>query len=310
MKHTILKYAAAAALLAISIPAFSQDESIERMDEDGVVYLSPLFEYPSAPEELGSMEEKCAWIVDNFWNQMDFKSTAPVDQAKLNHAFGVYTVGCQYAPKVKAEASVDKLIKTLQKNPTLLVQFVKAAEENLYGPRADVWIDELYIKFLQGAVSNKKVSKARKARYEAQLKQLQASLVGKTPAEFDFVRPNGDTAQYFAMSTPTIIFFGDPDCDECRQSRLRMESNVAFSRAVTDGKINVLFIIPDAEDGWQKEASSFPRGWILGASDRVSDIYDIRQTPDVYLIGGDGKIVAKHLSPLAAMQQAMSLLPQ
>lgn len=310
MKHIFIKFAAVSAALLCAAAMSAQDPQPERMEEDGVVYLAPLFEYPTAPEELGSMEEKCGWIVDNFWTPMDFKSQTPVDQAKLNHAFGVYTIGCQYAPKVKAEASADRLLKNLQKNPTLLVQFVKAAEENLYGPRADVWIDELYIKFLNAAVSNKKISKARKAKYEAQIKQLQNTVVGHTPATFDFERPNGDPAQYFAMSTPTIIMFGDPDCDDCRQSRLRMESNVAFSRAVTDGKINVLFIIPDPEDGWQKMASGFPKGWILGASDQVSDIYDIRQTPDVYLIGGDGKIVAKHLSPLAAMQQALSLIQQ
>lgn len=309
IKHTI-KYAAIAVLSAFSTPLMAQEDGSDMMEQDGTVYLAPLFEYPSAPEELGSMEDKCSWIVDNFWNLMDFKSTAPVDQAKLNHAFSVYAVGCQYAPKVKVEASADKLIKTLQKNPTLLVQFVKAAEENLYGPRADVWIDELYIKFLQGAISNKKISKARKARYESQLKQLQGTLVGATPPEFDFVRTNGDPAQYFAMSTPTILFFGDPDCDECRQGRLRMESNVAFSKAVTDGKINVLFIIPDAEDGWQKDVAGFPKGWVAGASDTVSDSYDLRQTPEVYLIGSDGKIVGKHLSPMGAMQQALSLIPQ
>lgn len=310
MKHMTFKYAAAAALLALSAPVLAQDQKPDMIEQDGIVYLSPLFEYPTAPEELGSMEEKCTWIVENFWNPMDFKSTTPVDQAKLNHAFGVYRVGCQFAPKAKVDASVDKLMKTLQKNPVLLLQFVKAAEENLYGPRADVWIDEVYIKFLQGAIANKKVSKARKAKYESQLKQLQGTLVSGTPPTFDFVRPNGDPAQYFPMSTPTIIIFGDPDCDECRQSRLRMESNVAFSRAVADGKINVLFIIPDADDGWQKDVAGFPKGWVAGASDNVSDIYDIRMTPETYLIGPDGKIIAKHISPLGAMQQSMSLIAQ
>lgn len=308
MKLTLLKYGVLASFSLACAHAYAQNDSVQSAEQDGVIYLAPLFEYPSAPEELGSMEEKCAWLTDNFWNQMDFKSTTPVDQAKLNHAFGVYAIACQYAPKVKAEASADKLIKTLQKNPTLLVQFVKAAEENLYGPRTDIWIDELYIKFLQGLVSNKKVQKARKIRYESQLKQLQGSLVGATAPSFDFVRANGDNAKYFPMSTPTIIVFGDPDCDDCRQSRLRMESNVAFSRAVTDGKINVLFIIPDAGEGWEKEISGYPKGWDVGASDNASDIYDLRLVPDVYLIGSDGKIVSKHISPLAAMQSALSII--
>lgn len=310
MKTTFLKYAAIAAMSLSATVAFAQDAESGMLEQDGVVYLEPLFEYPSAPEDITGMTEKCDWLVDNFWNQLDVKNPNPVDQAKLNHAFGVYTIGCQYASKEKAEASADRLIKSLQKNPTLLLQMVKAAEENLYGPRADVWIDELYIKFLQGAIANKKITKTRKVRFENQLKQLQASLVGAKAPTFDFTRANGDKAQYFPMSTPTIIFFGDPECDDCRQGRLKMQSNVAFSRAVTDGKVNVLFIIPDAEDGWEKDTAGLPKGWEAGASDNASDIYDMRATPEVYVIGADGTIEAKHLSSIEAMNLALSLIAQ
>lgn len=302
-----LHHIIAATLLIAPAALFAQDQP-ESMEQDGVVYLAPLFEYPSAPEELESMEAKCTWLAENFWNQMDLKSKDPVDQAKLNHAFGVYVTACQYAPKVNAEQSVDKLLKALQKNPTLLLQFTKAAEENIYGPRADVWIDELYVKFLKAAVATKKIPEARKARWNSQLRQLQGTLVGEKAPGFGFVRADGDKAEYFPMSTPTIIIFGDPECDDCRQGRLRMEANVSFAKAVTDGKINVLFIIPDADEGWQKQISGFPKAWTIGASDSVSDIYDIRVMPDIYVIDSDGKIAEKHINHLGAMNKALSLV--
>lgn len=286
------------------------NQAATEVTEDGPIYLTPLFEYPSAPEEITDFNDKCGWLVDNFWNQLDVKTTTPVDQIKLNDAFGVYAVACQYAPKEKAEASADKLLKSLQKNPTLLVQMVKAAEEKLYGPRADMWIDELYVKFLRSAVANKKIPKTRKARMEAQLKQLEGSMIGGDPANFDFTRANGEPAKYFPMSTPTVIIFGDPDCDDCRQGRLRMESNVAFSRAVTDGKINVLYIIPDAESGWEKKVADFPRNWATGASDTVAELYDMRSTPEIYFIGSDGKIAGKNLTVPQAITQALSSISQ
>lgn len=298
------------AVIASSSLTYAQDptdasQPATGVSEDGTIYLAPLFEYPSAPEEITDFSEKCGWLVDNFWNQLDVKSNQPIDQARLNDAFGVYTVACQYAPKQKAEASADKLLKSLQKNPTLLMQMIKAAEEKLYGPRADIWIDELYVKFLQAGVDNKKIPKARKARLESQLKQLSGSIIGGTPATFDFTRANGEQARYFPMATPTIIIFGDPDCDDCRQSRLRMEVNVAFSRAVADGKINVLYIIPDAESGWEKKVSEYPRNWTVGASDTVAELYDMRATPEIYLVGSDGKIAGKNLSAQQAMSQAL-----
>lgn len=298
-----------AALIVGSSVAFAQEanDSTALLDS-GVMYIEPLFEYPIAPEEISEFTEKCNWLAENFWNPLDLKAKETVDQAKLNHAFKVYATPLQYAEKERVTAAVDRLMKNMQKNPMILYQFTKAAEENIYGPRAEVWIDELYVRILRAALANKKFPKSKRARYELQLKQLEGSLVGNAPAKFDFVRPNGDPAQFFPMSTPTIIIFGDPDCNDCRMGKLRMQANVAFSKAVTDGKINVLFIIPDADEGWQAKVSDFPKNWSVGASDTVADIYDIREIPEVYVIGPDGKVANKHISIMNAMSSALSFI--
>lgn len=281
----------------------------DRQIDYGVTYLEPLFEYPVAPEELSDFTAKCDWLAENFWTPLDVKSQEAVDQVKLNHAFGVYaTTAAQYAQKEKVNAALDHLLKNIQKNPVLLFQFTRAAEETIYGPRAEVWIDELYVKILKTALASKKFPKTRRLRYEEQLKQLENTLVGGAPAMFEFKRADGDPGRYFPMSTPTIIIFGDPGCDDCRMAKLRMEANVAFSKAVTDGKLNVLYIIPDPEPGWEKEVADYPRAWTTGASDTVSGIYDLRETPDIYLVGGDGKIVGKHLPTMDAIKQAVALV--
>lgn len=276
--------------------------------ESGIMYVDPLFEYPVAPEELSEFSDKCNWLVDNFWNPLDLKAKDAVDQAKLNHAFKVYATTCQYADRDKVTVAVDKLMKNLQKNPILLFQMTKAAEETIYGPRAEFWIDELYAKILSSALASKKFPNSKRTRYELQLKQLENSMVGRNPARFEFERANGEPAQYFPMATPTIIIFGDPDCDECRMGKLKMQSNVEFSKAVNDGKINVLFIIPDPEEGWQGQVADFPKNWSVGASDNVADIYDIREVPEVYVIDSEGIVANKHINVIKAMSTALSLI--
>lgn len=298
-----------AALLGCSASAISQEAADSTaLIETGVMYLDPLFEYPVAPEDISGFTEKCNWLAENFWNPLDIKSKDAVDQARLNHAFQVYASTVQYADKDRVTAAVDRLMKSLQKNPMLLYQMTKAAEENIYGPRAEFWIDELYARILRSALANKKFPTSKRMRYENQLRQLDATMIGSEPARFDFVRANGDAARFFAMATPTVIIFGDPDCDQCRIGKLRMQSNVAFSKAVSDGRINVLFIIPDADEGWQNKVADFPSNWIVGASDTVSDIYDLRDTPEVYVIGADGKMANKHIGILEAMNMALYLL--
>ena len=104
---------------------------------------------------------------------MDFKNQGALNQAAVNDAVKVYSFPMQWADKVEVDKSLDKLLAQLQKNPTLLVQFTKAAEEALYGPRANMWIDEVYLKFLSTAMKNKKISKARKERYSRHIEQLE-----------------------------------------------------------------------------------------------------------------------------------------
>ncbi|MDE6561918.1 MAG: DUF5106 domain-containing protein [Muribaculaceae bacterium] len=298
-----------AALLGSASASYAQvDNDSTSLIEPGVMYVDPLFEYPIAPEELTSFTDKCDWLAENFWNPLDLKNKDAVDQNKLNHAFKVYATTCQYANKDKVTGAIDKLMKNMQKNPTLLFQITKAAEETVYGPRAEFWIDELYAHILRSALASKKFPNGKRAKYEQQLKQLDNSMIGKTPARFDFVRANGEPAQYFPMATPTIIIFGDPECDECRMGKLRMQSNVDFSKAVAAGKINILFIIPDAESDWQEKIADFPKNWTVGASDTVADIYDIREVPEIYVIDSEGKVVNKHIGVVNAMSAALSLI--
>lgn len=308
MKHIKLWLLTAALISGASVSYSQVTNDSTALNEPGILYVEPLFEYPIAPEELSNFTDKCDWLAENFWNPLDLKAKDAVDQNKLNDAFKVYATTCQYATKDKVTAAIDKLMKGLQKNPVLLFQMTKAAEENVYGPRAEFWIDELYAHILRSALANKKFPNGKRAKYELQLKQLDNSMIGKTPARFDFVRANGEQAQYFPMATPTIIIFGDPDCDECRMGKLRMQSNVEFSKAVTAGKINVLFIIPDPESGWQDKVADFPKNWSVGASDTVADIYDIREVPEIYVIESEGKVVNKHVGVVSAMTTALSLI--
>lgn len=307
MRKSIITIASALAVTC-SLQAQTQAPADSAEFDQGILYIDPLFEYPSAPESIEQFNEKCNWLVENFWKPMDVNPKATVDQTKLSDAFKVYATACQYADKARTVQSVEKLFKSIQKNPSLLFQMTKAAEETIYGPRAEVWIDELYVEILRNALSQKKFPAQRRARYEQQLKQLENSLLGGSPGTFNFVRPNGSPASYFPMSTPTLIFFGDPDCDDCRLAKLRLQSNVAFNKAITDGKVNVLYIIPDADEGWEKEVSDYPQTWAVGASDSVSEVMDIREIPDVYVIDGEGKIVAKHINLTDAMSTTLSLI--
>lgn len=268
------------------------------------ITIEPLFEYPTAPEDLTNLTDKSNYLIDHFWDTLDFKSEKALDQNALNDAFRVYSVPMQWASKDNVMKSTDKILAACAKNPTLLLQFTKAAEEVLYGPRAQMWIDEIYVKYLDALVRNKKISESRKLRYERQLNQLTSSAADAVAPSFMFTDTEGKEQTYKPNGVVTVIEFGNPDCDDCRHTKLKMDTDVSFSSVVEKGLINVLFIVPDADDDWKEKIGTLPKGWKGGASEEVSDIYDIRLTPTLYVIGKSGKIIAKNIPVATAMELA------
>lgn len=272
--------------------------------EENIIYIEPLFEYPVAPEDIQNLDGKSDWLMDHFWDNFDFKKKSAVDQNALNDAFRVYALPMRWASKAKVEESTDKLLASVSKNPVLLLQFTKAAEENLYGPRADVLIDEIYLKYLNAITANKKIPESRRLRYGRQKTMLENTLVGSIPPVFTFESPVGNQEK-FRPGLLTVIEFGDPGCDDCRMAKLKMDTDVKFTDMVEKGLVNVMFIIPDPEEGWQTQLAGYPRTWHVGASDTISDQYDIRTTPTFYVVGTDGKIIVKTGSVEEAMSRAL-----
>lgn len=290
--------------LLFSIFLFSFDE----IRSQEIIEIEPLFEYPVAPDELPTLSEKSDYLVAHFWDGFDFKNKEAVNQMALNDAFRVYTSPLRYANLNVANQGVDKLIEKISGNPTLLLQFTKAAEEALYGPRADFWIDEIYLKFLDAIIKNKKVPENRKNRLQQQARVLRASKVGSTAPSFSFENKKGEESKYFPMTTPTVIIFSDPENTDWRLLRLRLETNMLLSQAVDKGKINILFIIPTETDNWQESVSNYSDKWVLGKGKDILNSIDLRAMPSAYVIGSDGNLLMKNVSVESAVNVALSLL--
>lgn len=271
-----------------------------------VIEIKPLFEYPVAPANLESLEDKCNYLMKNFWNDFDFKIKQPLDQHALNEAFSVYVTPMQYADKKEVDQSIDKLLNKISGNPILSFQFTIAAEENLYGPRADYWNEEIYLKFVDALVKNKKVKDSRKTKYLNQANALRHSNVGNSAPSFQFLDKNGNVKNYFPMSTPTLLIFGDPEDTDWRLSRLKLDSNFVLEEAINKGKVNILYIIPEGKNNWQQAISNYSSKWTVGSSSDISDKYDTRVNPSIYIIGSDGKIQNK----LAKIEPAIEIILQ
>lgn len=299
MKSYIISHIIFLVTFVISIPAAAQDADTTRVD-DKITVLPPLFEYPVAPEEISDWQKRSDWLVEHFWDNFDFKQKA-VGQIQLYHAMRTYVVPMRFAAASTVMKSVDHLVGKLKKNPGLMLQFTMAAEKAIYDPlTADAIVDEVYLPFLRAVVAQKKLPEIRKVKYRHQLGALDGCLVGDRMKSFDYIDRSGTRTRFNPEAKFTLIEFGDPDCSECQVQRIKLESDNLLQQAAREGRLNIMFIIPDVdpEEGndWKEMVNSYPHYWSVGAGSSLEETLDLRITPVMYLIGPDRNIVSKNIT--------------
>lgn len=253
------------------------------------------FPYPTIPEDLVSLTDRSNFFIENFWNHCNFKS-AFSSRARMNGAFNDYITFMPYADADVVHASIDKLIKNVSKNPKHLLALAEMAEASLYSDSASIVCDECYLPFAQAVAANKKISNAEKARFEYQAKALSGSQVGMTAPDFTYVTPDGGSGKLSDMPAGAyvLLFFNDPDCDECELARVRLAADFNLNDLIDRNLIKVVSIFPGTPDEeWIAKTGTYNKKWVVGAAPEVDELYDMRNPPVIYYLNGNHQILSK-----------------
>lgn len=268
------------------------DTSMDSMAlaEEHIVVIPPLFEYIEAPDNLPDLQSRTDYLMDHFWDPFDFKNSKVVDQNALNHAFGVYVQTMPYASEKHVKESVKKLISKIKNNPGLSYQFTRAAEENLYGPRAEIWGDEIYISFLQNLMDNKKIDESKKKKYAGHLALLQRSAVGAAFPKINLYNNHNTATSIQQGKGITLVEFTTPFNEDFRYANLKLDISSVVNDMIDDGTLNVdvIFLNSEMPDG------ELPDKWNTFYSDNAADVVDLRFYPSFYILDSNNVIIAKN----------------
>lgn len=297
---------------------YAQDTGVpDTSEEDKTIVLPTLFDYPVAPEDL-DWTARSEWLGTHFWDSFDFKKTS-VGQQQLNHAFNTWIVPLSYSDANVAYKAVDDVIKKLDKNPTLLIQFTKAAEYGLYAPAtAPVWMDGIFLKFLDAVEKNKKVPQTYKTRYGHERKLLNNTQVGAPATPFMYTSREGRKEKFAPRGKFSLVEFGDPECPDCQMTRISLKNNADVNRYKDAGYLDIYFFITDADENdlsWTEEVMDYPDSWIVGASEDAEDNLDIRLVPSLFLYDSEGNLVMKNVrlsdvyAKLAELIEPLMVIP-
>ena len=240
-----------------------------------------LFVYPVPPDTMSLFQPRVDYIVLRFWDRCNFE-TARLHPEKFNRAFGDWMDIIPHATADTVHAAVDALLKRFEKNGPVTLDLATMAENWLYADTAAYFSTEIYLPFAKAAASNKKISKAERARFAHQAKVMESSMVGATVPVVPVVYADGHTGTLGDIKGKSIVlFFNDPDCMDCTMARIRLSTDPNTKSLIERGELSVVSIYPgETEDeGWTKAKDNAVDGWITVAMPDVYDYFDLREPP-------------------------------
>ena len=261
------------------------------------VQAQELFVYPTPPDSMQTLQQRSDYFISRFWDRCNFGS-AMANPVKFNKSFGDWLSLMPHASADTVHAAVNKLLKRFEKQGPETLALVNMAENWMWSDTASMHSEELYTPFVRAAVANKKISKAEKARYQAQLKILESSAVGATVPDFTFIRPDGTTGRLSdaAEGASVLIFVNDPDCDDCRMARVRLSADVNTRDLIDKGRLTLISLLPDEPNAeWREAAAAYPENWVVGAMEDADTLFDLRYPPVFIYLDSDHKVLAKGL---------------
>ena len=256
-----------------------------------------LFPYPTVPEGIETLNERANYAVSHFWDKFPFNRPI-ADEELLGQAMYDYIMFLSLADDQPAFDSVDKLLESLSKDPQKLLTFGYIAQDLCYVPSAPFLSDELYLRFADAVAGNKKIKSADKSSFASHITTIRQTRPGDKAPNLRFVKPDGSKTQlddYYGKYI--ILFFNDPACSDCNLARVRLSADININEHIKNEELLIISVYPYApDDTWRKAAERYNPAWLVVASDKADEIYDLRNTPSIYYLNPSHKILSKEMT--------------
>lgn len=255
------------------------------------------FPYPTVPDSKNLLSERCNYLVYKFWEQCPIKQSFS-SMTRLNQAFGDWISFMPYATNDTINLAIDNYLASVAKQaPDQMLSVGKMAEGWLYSDTAQYTGDDIYLRFAKAMINGKKVPKAEKARFDAQVKMIESSSVGHQVPSLPLTTPHGETIMLGDVQGQTILLFiNDPDCFDCKLAKTRLSADMNTNKAIEAGLLKIVSIYPgEPTDEWRAEAAKYPATWTVGANGDIDLYFNVSDLPKLYVLNDQHVVLAKNL---------------
>lgn len=265
---------------------------------------TPELPLPQVPATLREPAARAAYIIEHFWDAMDFSDRSrALDDAFMEQAFSNFVSVFPYADEAARRRAVERVMTAAHADREAYMKLAEVAEKYLWETDSPLKSEEFYIPFLEFIDASSPADDYSVLRYRYQLEAVRKNRPGQIAADFAYTERNGRSSMLrkTAASGELLMIFYDPDCEHCQEVMASLRADAALSRAVAEGSLTVLALYAgDDRKLWESTAGELPAEWSVGYV--TSDIigrqrYVLRSMPTLYLLDSQKRIILKEPAP-------------
>jgi hypothetical protein len=287
-------------------------------------------DFPMAeiPMMITQPDQRAEWLAQHFWEPFtrpeklyfcDSVTVNGVPAEKLEQQVGLFASILQQitipAGQEAMKAAFGRLdaFQKAQPEGNTFSQTSALISRYFYDPNSPVRSEDLYLPFVSLLASSDLVSEEEKGRYAWDAKACALNQTGTPAADFTFVDTEGRRRTLYGIKAAyTLLIFGNPDCNACREIMEQMAASPDISALVSSGRLKVADIYIDEDlDLWKAKKDTYPKEWINGYDPgfiiRTDRLYAVRALPSLYLLDEKKNVLMKD-APQEMVLQALTLL--
>ncbi|MFR9620167.1 MAG: DUF5106 domain-containing protein [Rikenellaceae bacterium] len=230
------------------------------------------------------------------WQGFDFQ-TQPANVYERTVAQSI-----TIAVESMAEADIEGLLAMVIDSAVLNVSYIpptlKMIQSFFNHPNSPYRSERLYVYALRRIIENPKVSDHNKISSRMRLEDILKNSVGQEATDFEFQLKDDSKGRLYAIDAEyTILFFIDPDCEECASVKAQFLSNPVVAKR--EG-VKILALYPDGDfDLWRSVSHPQSAQWInaYDPAQRITNelLYYLSALPTLYLLDSTKRVVLKNV---------------
>ncbi len=261
-------------------------------------HFETLFPYPTAPDTCTTLESRCNYSTQHFWDSFDAtKQLKESEDSLLMLAMTDFLSILRQANPNIGLGAIRSLMFKARANQVNFMKLANAANWVLYlhnyGMR-----DEVYLTFVQAVLDASWLKKDQKTLYKDIARRINNTKLGAEIVDFNVTTASGEKRKFKDLPVDSaeiiLLFFTGDDADSPLE-RTRLSADLGVNDLVAQGYAKVYNIyVGKKTKEHAAEATMFP-SWTLLASNDAGNSLDVRFYPSFIVLDNKFTVMNKNI---------------